>query len=104
MLIAIIPSIFSFILGWFINKYHKMKQSIEDKQDERDAVLLSVKYMLKKSLMDDYKYWSDKGYLPLQDRTDIQNCYEIYHNILKGNGSGEYCYNELMKLPSKEGK
>lgn len=101
-LLAIIPSVITFILGFMVNKYHKLKEEVKDKQAEKDAIRLAVKYMLKKSLMEDYEYFTAQGYLPMEDRRAINECWQLYNGAFEGNGQGEFCYKKLMELPDKK--
>ena len=98
--------IFSFIIGWLISRLRESKNSAKIKEAslkmEYDALKETCKYMLKKSLKDDYDYYVEKqGWCSVEDKAEVEKAYRIYSDpsTLNGNGTGTRYYHAIIDLP-----
>ena len=55
--------------------------------------LFDTLYHWKKILVDDRK-WASKD-----EKREVQDIYDVYHDGLNGNGQGQVYYNQIMALP-----
>ena len=94
--------------SYVIRKYLK---KLEDKLDRKfDAVLKeysAVKYgtqaMLRDRIIQSYNYLTQRGYATIDDRDNLFNMYEHYHN-LGGNGVIDGLMDEICNLPIRNPK
>ena len=98
----IVPSVCTVLLAAIIAKQSKHKEQRCEKELSDAAIKKSIKYIMKRNLQDDYKYYHELGYCPLEDKLDIQEEYELYHNGLQGNGAGTKYYDAIMALPDDD--
>ena len=96
------PSICTIFLTVIVSKQNKKKQEQSEKDIADAAIKKSIKYIMKRNLQNDYNYYHELGYCPLDDKTDIQEEYELYHQGLKGNGAGTKYYDAIMALPDDD--
>ena len=96
----------TFIIGMLASKLTKSKEDAKQKEEnsrlEYDALKETCKYMLKKSLKDDYDYYVDtQGWCSVEDKAEVERAYRIYSNpnTLNGNGTGTRYYHAIMELP-----
>lgn len=93
---------------YFIRKYLK---KLEDKLDRKfDAVLKeysAVKYgtqaMLRDRIIQSYNYLTQRGYATIDDRDNLFNMYEHYHNLGE-NGVIDGLMDEICNLPVRNPK
>lgn len=84
---AFIPIIVSAIVGVIALLWKRMK-----------ALQLGVTAMMRDRLVQGLKYWLNRGYLPLEERTSFEEMYKAYH-INGGNGVVTDLYERAMALP-----
>lgn len=86
-----VPSVMS-ILIWF---YHIIrKQSIQ-----YVALKMGLQAMLRAQMINDYNYWSEKGYAPVYARQNFENLWEQYH-ALGANGVMDDIHKKFLCLPT----
>lgn len=90
-----VPSVAT-ILVWF---YRIIKKS----NNQYTALKLGLQAMLRSQMINDYNYWSDKGYAPIYARESFENCWQQYHS-LGANGVMDDIHEKFMALPTKENK
>ena len=101
----VITPILSFIIGNLLSKLKKSKelaaQRAEKEDLEYEALKETCKYMLKKSLKEDYEFYvEEQGWCTIEDKNDVEKAYKIYSNGLNANGRGTRYYNGIMALPN----
>lgn len=50
-------------------------------------------------MINDYNYWSEKGYAPIYARENFENCWQQYHS-LGANGVMGDIHEKFMNLPT----
>ncbi len=90
-----VPSVAT-ILVWF---YRIIKKS----NSQYTALKLGLQAMLRSQMINDYNYWSEKGYAPIYARENFENCWQQYHS-LGANGVMDDIHEKFMALPTKENK
>jgi phosphate/sulfate permease len=101
----IVAPILSFVIGRLSSKYVKAKEENQKSKDSREQEIAAMKetckYVLKKSLQDDYNYYVEEiGWCSVEDKTEVEKAYEIYHSpAIDGNGQGTRYYKAIMALP-----
>ena len=87
-----VPSVVS-ILAWF---YHIIR-----KQSAQYAALkMGLQAMLRAQMINDYNYWSEKGYAPVYARQNFENLWEQYH-ALGANGVMSDIHEKFLDLPTR---
>lgn len=87
-----VPSVMS-ILVWF---YHIIKkQSVQ-----YVALKMGLQAMLRAQMINDYNYWSEKGYAPVYARQNFENLWEQYH-ALGANGVMNDIHERFLNLPTR---
>lgn len=87
-----VPSVVS-ILTWF---YHIIR-----KQSAQYAALkMGLQAMLRAQMINDYNYWSEKGYAPVYARQNFENLWEQYH-ALGANGVMNDIHEKFLDLPTR---
>lgn len=87
-----VPSVMS-ILVWF---YHIIrKQSVQ-----YAALKTGLQAMLRAQMINDYNYWSEKGYAPVYARQNFENLWEQYH-ALGANGVMNDIHEKFLDLPTR---
>lgn len=87
-----VPSVVS-ILAWF---YHIIR-----KQSAQYAALkMGLQAMLRAQMINDYNYWSEKGYAPVYARQNFENLWEQYH-ALGANGVMNDIHEKFLDLPTR---
>ena len=76
-----------------------MKQAKEEEDATRQAVVWILRWVSKKALIEDAKYFLDVGITPTELK-DFKEAYENYQK-LGGNGEAEIYYNKVLKLEVK---
>jgi hypothetical protein len=81
------------ILAWF---YHIIrKQSVQ-----YAALKMGLQAMLRAQMINDYNYWSEKGYAPVYARQNFENLWEQYH-ALGANGVMNDIHEKFLDLPTR---
>lgn len=62
-----------------------------------------VQALLRAQLLDDWRYYSDKGYAPIYARESFENCYQQYHR-LGANGVMDDIHAKFLALPERAEK
>ena len=62
------------------------------------ALQLGLTAMMRDRIIQGLKYWLEREYLPLEERTSFEKMYEAYH-INGGNGVVTDLYERAMALP-----
>lgn len=88
-----VPSVAT-ILVWFYN-------IIKKNNKQYNALKLGLQAMLRSQMINDYNYWTDKGYAPIYARENFENCWQQYHS-LGANGVMDDIHDKFMKLPTNE--
>lgn len=99
--LTIINTALSIILtslcGWIsitIKKRSALKSSTSD----------ALKILLRKELRESYNAASKRGSVSLDDISEMEEVYRIYHDELGGNGTGTRLYEMFKQIPiEKEG-
>lgn len=87
-----IPSLAS-VLIWLYN-------IIKKQNEQYNALKLGLQAMLRSQMINDYNYWSNKGYAPVYARQNFENLWEQYHT-LGANGVMNDIHEKFQALPTK---
>lgn len=90
-----IPSMFS-VLMWFYG-------IIKRQNNQYVALKLGVQAMLRSQMINDYNYWSEKGYAPIYAKENFENCWKQYH-ALGVNGVMDSIHTKFLNLPTQPDK
>lgn len=90
-----IPSMFS-VLMWFY-------EIIKRQNKQYVALKLGVQAMLRSQMINDYNYWSEKGYAPIYAKENFENCWKQYH-ALGVNGVMDSIHTKFLNLPTQPDK
>lgn len=95
----LIPTVLSFLIGWLSSKLRKAKQVKQDEEATRTAVLWVLRWVTKKSLIDDAKWYLENGITP-EELKDFNDAYENYRT-LGGNGEAKIYWEQVNRLQPK---
>lgn len=87
-----IPSLAS-VLIWFYN-------IIKKQSEQYNALKLGLQAMLRSQMINDYNYWTSKGYAPIYARENFENLWQQYH-LMGANGVMDDIHEKFHKLPTK---
>lgn len=87
-----IPSLSS-VLIWFYN-------IIKKQNEQYNALRLGLQAMLRSQMINDYNYWTSKGYAPIYARENFENLWRQYH-LMGANGVMDDIHEKFHKLPTK---
>lgn len=101
----LISPILAFVIGRLTIKLNSL-QAYNAKKDEMAksesvAIKETCKYVLKKSLKDDYDFYVEQqGWCSVVDKAEVEKVYKIYSSpAINGNGQGTRYYHAIMDLP-----
>lgn len=93
-----VPAILTFFIGRITAAHTKLKRD----KDERESLFASsreaLKICLRRFLKDDYDFYALAGFCSIEDKSEVEAAYKIYH-ALGGNGQGTRYYEAIMSLP-----
>lgn len=58
--------------------------------------------LLRDRIIQSCRVFIERGKITLTAKTNIQDLYHYYHDVFGGNGTGEYYYTEMNKLPVED--
>ena len=70
----------------------------EEKKKEQEAMMSGMQAILRDRLLQAYRHYEDKGFADYDDRSNIENMYNAYHNLGK-NGVMDDMHKKFMLLP-----
>ena len=86
-----IPSMMSILLWLY--------RIIRKQNEQYSALKAGLQAMLRSQMINDYNYWSGKGYAPIYARENFENCWKQYH-ALGANGVMSGIHDKFMDLPT----
>ena len=86
--------LWQFIFNAIMNKRKK-------KNNEDFELRKGVQALLRDRLSQEYKTYTEKGFITLDEKSNYENMYKSYHALGK-NGVMDTLYNEVMKLPTNK--
>jgi hypothetical protein len=81
------------------SKVQENKEEKEARESEHLAMREACKSFLRRTLKDDFEFYKKQGYCSVEDKSEIEDTYKLYHHDLKGNGRGTRYYEAIMSLP-----
>ena len=104
---TIVGTIIGFVVTLIMTKAqkeaeNKVQENREEKQErelEHIAMRESCKAFLRRVLKDDFEFYKKIGYCSVDDKSEVDDLYNLYHTDLKGNGRGTRYYEAIMALP-----
>ena len=88
-----LDAVFAAIIGWGI-------AAIKKDRTERKAMKAGLQALLRRSMIEDYNKWTERGYAPIYVRQSFENCWEQYHG-LGVNGVMDDIHDKFMELPTE---
>ncbi len=113
ILTTVIGGVVGFLVSWFMgtvkkkaeDKVQENKEEKETKEAEHAAMMEACKEMLRRTLKEDLEFYKKQGYCSIEDKADVKNVYDLYHNPpFNGNGRGTGYFNGIMQLPEEPKK
>ena len=100
---ALVSGMVTIILGIIIKRplEKRAEAAVQMAQEERkkqDAVMSGVQAMLRDRLLQGYRHYEAQGYADYNDRSNMENMYNAYHNLGK-NGVMDDMQKKFMRLP-----
>lgn len=100
---ALISAMVTIILGLIIKRpLEKQAEAAEqlarEERKKQEAVTTGVQAMLRDRLLQGYRHYEQKGYADYDDRSNMENMYNAYHNLGK-NGVMDDMHKKFMLLP-----
>lgn len=108
---TIVGGIIGFLVSWAMSSIQKKTEDkVQENREEKETkekehkVLMEVsKEMLRRSLKEDLEFYKKQGFCSVEDKSDIDNLYKLYHNHpMNGNGRGTRYYEGIMSLPDEK--
>ena len=96
----LIPTVLSFLIGWLSSKLRKAKQQKNDADAQQVAMAWIVRWVSKKALIEDAKYYIECGSITPTELKDFTDAYNAYHS-LGGNGEVTIYFNKVQALDVK---
>lgn len=81
------------VLVWLYN-------IIKKQNEQYNALKLGLQAMLRSQMINDYNYWTSKGYAPIYARENFENLWRQYH-LMGANGVMDDIHEKFHKLPTK---
>lgn len=78
----------------------RLEKSAAEESKKQEAVMTGVQAMLRDRLLQGYRHYEEKGYADYDDRSNMENMYNAYHNLGK-NGVMDSMHDKFMKLPEQ---
>lgn len=100
---ALISAMVTIILGMIIKRPLEKRADVAEKIAEEErvrqaAVMTGVQAMLRDRLLQGYRHYEEKGFANYDDRSNMENMYNAYHNLGK-NGVMDDMHNKFLTLP-----
>ena len=77
----------------------QLDKKMNDLEDKMANIAGGGLAILKDRIIQSCRYFIERGSIPLAEKTNIQDMYHYYHDIFGGNGTGQYYFELMMKLP-----
>ncbi|ORT99030.1 hypothetical protein D081_2209 [Anaerovibrio sp. JC8] len=81
------------------NQNAEMKKEIRALQLGVDRICKGGLVLLRDRIIQSCRAFIERGSITITARNNIRDMYKCYHDEFKGNGDGEYFYEEMMNLP-----
>ena len=72
-----------------------------EEKKKQEAVMKGVQAMLRDRLLQGYRHYESKGYADYDDRSNMENMYNAYHNLGK-NGIMDDMHTKFLTLPQHD--
>lgn len=100
---ALISAMVTIILGIIIKRPLEKRADAAEKlaneeRTKQEAVMSGVQAMLRDRLLQGYRFYEEKGFAEYDDRSNMENMYNAYHNLGK-NGVMDDMHHKFMQLP-----
>ncbi len=100
---ALISAMVTIILGLIIKRPLEKRAAAAEEQaamerKERDAMMSGVQAMLRDRLLQGFRYFEEAGFADYDDRSNMENMYNAYHNLGR-NGVMDEMYKKFIQLP-----
>ena len=90
------------VCTWQIQKQlRKRDKALESEAAKQTAIADGVQSLLRRSILDDFNKYSEKGSVPPYARENLERAYAAYH-ALGGNDMATDLYNKLRQMPVKD--
>lgn len=100
---ALISAMVTIILGMIIKRPLERRadaaeQLAVEERRKQEAVMTGVQAMLRDRLLQGYRHYEEKGFADYDDRSNMENMYNAYHNLGK-NGVMDDLHAKFLTLP-----
>ncbi len=100
---AVISAVVTIALGLIIKRpLEKRADAAEKKAEadrvEREAIMAGMQALLRDRLLQGFRHHEELGYANYDDRSNMENMYNAYHNLGK-NGVMDELYKKFLTLP-----
>lgn len=84
-----------------INKARAEREAERRRLEEKEKALSDgVESLLRKSIVDDYNKYNDKGFCPIYAKESVKRAYKAYHE-LGGNDVITELYHKILQMPEE---
>ena len=100
---ALVSAVVTIILGVIIKRPLERRAEAAEKlaveeRKKQEAVMAGVQAMLRDRLLQGFRHYEQKGFAEYDDRSNMENMYNAYHNLGK-NGVMDNMYHKFEQLP-----
>lgn len=100
---ALVSATVTIVLGLIIKRPLEKRAEVaerlaEEERKKQEAVMAGVQAMLRDRLLQGFRHYEQKGFADYDDRSNMENMYNAYHNLGK-NGVMDAMYNKFLQLP-----
>jgi hypothetical protein len=102
IIISVVTGVLGFILQNVIRENVKLKREKDETQRRYNTAMRNgMVCVLRKHLMDDHDYWTEKGYITSHALENGLAMYRAYKD-LGGNGMIDHMEDEIQELPIRD--
>lgn len=102
-----LEALFGAALAGLTGAFARLRKGYQKKAKEQDALKEGMQALLRKSIIDDYNYYMEKGWIPIYAMENVVSMFHSYEG-LDGNGTVPELVHELKELrhsdPNKHDK
>ena len=100
---AVVSALVTITFGLIIKRpLEKRAAAVESRAEadrvEREAMMAGMQAMLRDRLLQGFRFYEEQGYADYDDRSNMMNMYQAYHNLGQ-NGVMDSMYERFLALP-----
>lgn len=80
-------------------KYDNLNAEVKDLKQKLMHMVSGGKVLLRDRIIQSCRVFIERGFITLTAQVNIKDMFHWYHDMLNGNGTAEYFFKRMMKLP-----